>query len=440
MDEWAEVELGSLAASKNGAIAIGPFGSAMKADTYTQSGVPVIRGMNISDSRAWKGDWVFISDDFADSMPRCVVKAGDLVFPHRGSIGEVALIPQDAQSRYFLSTSLMKIELDEEKANPIFVYYFFRSRAGRSEIMKYSSQVGTPGIGQPLSSLRSFKIPVPPLSIQKSIASILGSLDDKIELNRRMNETLEGMARAIFKDWFVDFGPTRAKAEGRAPYLADDIWSLFPDQLDDEGKPESWRYGALDDIVELNPREPLKVGISAPYLDMAALPTSGPIPDVAVEREFTSGMRFRNGDTLFARITPCLENGKTAFVQSLDHHAVGWGSTEFIVLRSKPPVPPTYTYLLARDPAFRSHAIQSMTGTSGRQRARTEALASYLVFIPSEGVWSAFGALIQPMFEQIRANGEESQTLAQTRDLLLPKLMSGDIRVRDAETLAENAL
>lgn len=434
MGEWAEVELGSLAASRNGAIAIGPFGSAMKADTYTQSGVPVIRGTNISDSRAWKGEWVFISEDFADSMPRCVVKAGDLVFPHRGSIGEVALVPQDARPRYFLSTSLMKIELDEEKANPLFVYYFFRSRIGRDEIMKYSSQVGTPGIGQPLSSLRSFKVPAPPLSIQKSISSILRALDDKIDLNRRMNETLEAMARAIFRDWLIDFGPTRAKAEGRAPYLAADFWSLFPDRLDDEGKPEGWRYGALDDIVELNPREPLKAGLAAPYLDMAALPTSGPIPDVAVQREFTSGMRFRNGDTLFARITPCLENGKTAFVQSLDYNAVGWGSTEFIILRSKQPVPPAYTYLLGRDPAFRSHAIRSMTGTSGRQRARTEALASYLVSIPGHGVWSAFDTLIQPMFEQIRANGEESHTLAQTRDLLLPKLMSGEIRIRDAET------
>ena len=138
-----------------------------------------------------------------------------------------------------------------------------------------------------------------------------------------------------------------------------------------------------------------------------------------------------------ARITPCLENGKTAFIQSLTDDTVGWGSTEFIVLRAKAPVPAAVTYLLARDPAFRAHAIQSMTGTSGRQRARTEALASYPVSIPDEGVWLALAGLIEPMFDRIRANGEESRTLAQTRDLLLPKLMSGEIRVKEAEKIME---
>src|SRR6516164_2639784 len=152
MGEWPDVTLGSLAAPYDGAIAIGPFGSAMKAETYTPFGVPVIRGMNISNDRAWKGDWVFISEEFADAMSRCVVRSGTLVFPHRGSIGEVAIVPKDGHPRYFLSTSLMKIEVDDKKANPLFVYFFFRSYAGRSEILKYASQVGTPGIGQPLSS------------------------------------------------------------------------------------------------------------------------------------------------------------------------------------------------------------------------------------------------------------------------------------------------
>jgi type I restriction enzyme S subunit len=227
MTEWPLVSLGSLASSHRGSVAIGPFGSAMKADTYSLDGVPVIRGTNISDTRAWKGAWVFIPEAFADAMPRCVVRAGALVFPHHGSIGEVAIVPGDRFARYFLSTSLTKIEIDPDKADPLFVYFFFRSIAGRQEILRYASQVGTPGIGQPLESLRKLRLPLPPLAVQHSIASVLGAFDEKIDLNRRMNETLEAIARAIFKDWFVDFGPTRAKMEAKPPYMPPEIWSLF---------------------------------------------------------------------------------------------------------------------------------------------------------------------------------------------------------------------
>ena len=237
------------------------------------------------------------------------------------------------------------------------------------------------------------EVPYPSLgeTEQRAIAHVLGTLDDKIEVNRRMSETLEGMARALFKSWFVDFEPVRAKMEGRwrrgesLPGLPVEQYDLFPGRLvgSEVGEvPEGWKVRALGELVDLNPHESMTRGTVAPYLDMAALPTSGPSPEEVVLREFKSGTRFRNGDTLFARITPCLENGKTAFVQSLPEGTVGWGSTEFIVLRAIPPVPPEYTYLLARDPAFRAHAIQNMTGTSGRQRARTEALAMYPLPIP----------------------------------------------------------
>jgi type I restriction enzyme S subunit len=161
--------------------------------------------------------------------------------------------------------------------------------------------------------------------------------------------------------------------EGRAPYLAPEIWAFFPDRLDDEGKPEGWRSGTLGELVEIGPSEPLRKGEVTPYLDMAALPIHGSTSDLPILREYSLGTRFRNGDTLLARITPCLENGKTAFVQNLPDNMVGWGSTEFIVMRCNMPVPKAVSYLLAREPAFRRHAIQSMTGTSGRQRASAEA-------------------------------------------------------------------
>jgi type I restriction enzyme S subunit len=285
-------------------------------------------------------------------------------------------------------------------------------------------------------------LPVPTLSLwrQLSIASILGALDDKIELNRKMNETMEAMARAIFRDWFVDFGATRAKIDGLPSYLAPDIWALFPDQMDDEGKPEGWSVGRVSEIIDFGPHEPLKKGVVAPYLDMAAIPTKGPAPAAPILREYGSGTRFRNGDTLLARITPCLENGKTAYVENLPKDAIGWGSTEFIVMRSRPPVPSPVSYLIAREPSFRQAAIQSMTGTSGRQRANADAISEFPVALPSNPkVWTALSEILDPIFAKIRANAVESQTLAATRDLLLPKLMSGEIRVKEAERLAETA-
>ena len=334
------------------------------------------------------------------------------------------------------STEFIVIRGRPSVTNDDFAYYLTQW----DEVREYaiSQMTGTSGRQRvPVGSLDHLIVPIPPLPEQRAIAHVLGTLDDKIELNRRMNETLEAMARALFKSWFVDFESVRAKMEGRwrrgesLPGLPAEHYDLFPDRLvpSELGEiPDGWGVKALGEVVELNPRERMKKETIAPYLDMAALPTSGPSPDEAVLREFKSGTRFRNGDTLFARITPCLENGKTAFVQLLPEGEVGWGSTEFIVMRTISPVPREYTYLLARDPTFRAHAIQSMTGTSGRQRARTEDLVPYLLPSPPVAVWTQFSSMIEAAFARIESNRKEAFALAAQRDTLLPNLMSGELR------------
>ena len=216
MSERRSVVLEDIAASDRKAVAIGPFGSRMKKDLYVDAGVPVIRGTNITGSREFQGDFVYISDETADELSRANVFEGDLVFPHRGAIGEVGIVPSGEQ-RYMLSTSLMKFTCDREQADPLFLFYFFRSAKGRYELLKNASQVGTPGIARPLESLRSVELDLPSLPEQQRIAHVLGTLDDKIELNRRMNRTLEAIARAIFKSWFVDFDPVHAKAKAANP-------------------------------------------------------------------------------------------------------------------------------------------------------------------------------------------------------------------------------
>jgi type I restriction enzyme S subunit len=287
-----------------------------------------------------------------------------------------------------------------------------------------------------VGSLSGLTLDLPSLPEQRAIAHILGTLDDKIELNRRMSETLEAMARALFKSWFVDFDPVRAKMEGRDPGLPQPLADLFPDSFEDSelGEiPRGWEVKRLPELIEVNPPRALRKGEVAPYLDMANMPTRGHSPDSVIERSFASGMRFVNGDTLVARITPCLENGKTAFVDFLAPGQIGWGSTEYIVLRSKPPLPAEFAYCLARSDGFRDFAIQSMTGSSGRQRVPAESLDHYLLTSCPEPIAHAFGSIVASMFARASKASAESRTLAALRDALLPKLISGELRVKDAE-------
>jgi type I restriction enzyme S subunit len=166
---------------------------------------------------------------------------------------------------------------------------------------------------------------------------------------------------------------------------------------------------------------------------MKNLPTRGHCADEVIDRVFTSGTKFQNGDTLLARITPCLENGKTGYVDFLENGQVGWGSTEYIVLTPKAPFPPQFGYLLARSDALRSHAIQNMTGTSGRQRVPSECFDTFLLAIPPiPDVARRFGEITAPLMETIKANAEESRDLATLRDTLLPKLLSGEVSVANA--------
>lgn len=201
--------------------------------------------------------------------------------------------------------------------------------------------------------------------------------------------------------------------------------------------PVGWNVQSLTDFVAINPPRLLPKGKKAPYLEMANAPTRGPRPSKWTDRLPISGCRFRNGDTLLAKITPCLENGKTAFVDFLQADSVGWGSTEFIVLSPKQPIPPPVGYLLAREESFRAYAIQSMSGTSGRQRVQLDQLGKYKFPIATKSVLEAFGKIVDPLFASIGLNDDRAKTLAELRDTLLPRLISGKLRVPEAERLVE---
>jgi type I restriction enzyme S subunit len=318
-----------------------------------------------------------------------------------------------------------------DKADTRFLMYALQS----ADVAGYITGSTMPKLTQ--TNLDRIPIPTPPLPEQRAIAHILGTMDDKIELNRRMNETLEAMARAIFKSWFVDFDPVRAKMEGRETGLPKEIEDLFPDSFEDSelGEiPRGWGVRSTGEAFELNPSEKLPKGKNSPYLDMSAIPTQSSWPESPIYRPFVSGSKFRNGDTLFARITPCLENGKTAYIQCLGEEQVGWGSTEFIVIRPKAPFPKEFGYLLARNNAFREHAIQCMSGTSGRQRVQLNSIAAFKILRPCDQILMAFEVAIRQWFKLIKVNSELIGVLNQMRDALLPQLLSGQIRVQDASS------
>lgn len=354
----------------------------------------------------------------------------------------------------FGSTEFIVIRGRDGVTDNDYVYYLTNWQEFRH--FAVSQMTGSSGRQRvPASALENFLVPVPPLAEQRAIAHILGTLDDTIELNRRMNRTLEEMARAIFKSWFVDFDPVRAKSAvrrehptwtdeqvGRAacPKLKPEIAALFPDSFQDSelGEiPMGWSLRPLPEIMHINPTRLLPKGTLAPYLDMANMPTQGPSPDTFVMREMGSGIKFRNGDTLIARITPCLENGKTAFIDSLADGEVGWGSTEYIVFRPKGAIPPLFAYLLARTDEFRMFAIQQMTGSSGRQRVPAASLEKYRIVTPDidSPLYLNFGNIVSPMFDRIRASMLQSRTLTAFRDALLPKLLSGELQAPDAERI-----
>ncbi|SFQ83414.1 type I restriction enzyme, S subunit [Halopseudomonas formosensis] len=346
------------------------------------------------------------------------------------------------------------------------MYLYYWLKANEKKLLEMVEHTGIGAGKLDTKRLQDLEIRLPSWSEQRQIVASATAIDEKEILNSCINQTLEQMAQAIFKSWFVDFEPVKAKiaaleaggSEEDALLAAMQAISgkgeekltrlqaeqpeqyaelrataeLFPSAMQDSelGEiPEGWSVGHLSELIQFNPRRSLKKGTLAPYLDMKNVPTSGHLAEDIVLREMNSGTKFINGDSLLARITPCLENGKTAYVDFLDSDQVGWGSTEYIVMRSQEPYPESLSYFIARNRNFRQHAIQSMTGTSGRQRANAKALAELPWIIYPQEIAVAFGRIATPYLRLARSHGNESKSLSAIRDSLLPKLLSGELEI-----------
>ena len=367
-----------------------------------------------------------------------VSQFSDVVFTSKGTVGRFAFV-EATTDRFVYSPQLCYWRsLSHAAIDPRFLYYWMQSSECLDQFSYLKSQTDMADYVS-LRDQREMTILLPDTSLQTAIVSLLAPLDSRLDILQRTNELHEAIAQAIFKSWFVDFDPVQAKAEGREPEGMDaDAAALFPSTFEDSELghiPQGWTTGPITNVLSLNPTRGLKKKVTATYLDMASVPTSGPRATSWIKRDFVSGSKFINGDTLLARITPCLENGKTAYVDFLEQDEVGWGSTEFIVMATKPNVPSQFAYLLARDPEFRQYAIQSMSGTSGRQRVQVDQLAMFKIAIANDSIYRAFGTLVEPLFQRIKYSSEEQKTLADLRDTLLPRLISGKLRVPEAEAM-----
>jgi len=412
-------------------VAMGPFGSSIKVETFVPEGVPVISGQHlhgfkVDDSVGYN----FITPEHAERLKNANVQRGDVIFTHAGNIGQVAYIPDDSRyERYVISQRQFYMRCDRSKALPEFVVAFFKTPEGQHKLLANTSQVGVPSIAQPVTYLRTIEIPLPPLEEQRAIAHILGTLDDKIELNRRISETLEAIARALFQSWFVDFDPVRAKAEGRDPGLPPHLADLFPDRFEDSelGEiPEGWEVGLLDDQFDLT------MGQSPPghtYNDVG-----DGVPFYQGRTDF--GFRFpkhriyctaptrlaSKGDTLISVRAPVGDINMAA-----EDCAIGRGVAA--VRHRTGSRSYTYQFMHAKANDFRRFEAE---GTVFGAICKKDFQAMVCVVPPRELVLE-FERLVAPLDERIEIADRESRTLAALRDTLLPRLVSGELRVRDPD-------
>ena len=400
---------------------------------WTDSGIVVLRNQYIKNGKLDLTSPSFTDEEnYIFRTKRAVPKEGDIVITREAPMGEVCMIP--AGLKCCLGQRMVLLRADPQKCDSNFLLFALQSKKVQEQI-SWNEGTGSVVSNLRIPVLESLEIPSLDLETQKYIGRTLKNIDDKIELNNQMNETLEAMAGAIFKEWFFDYGPVRAKAEGCRPFgMDDEIIALFPDSFEESQFgmiPKGWKLGIVSDFFEINPKYNLKKGEIYKYVEMKDLNNLSLSISSSRDREFSSGSRFSQGDTLVARISPCLENGKIGFVDFMKEGEVGWGSTEFVILRSKALIPFYASYLLAVQVSYRAYLAKAMQGTSGRQRTPDVAFSNYEIVLPDPThiIWKSFDFIVSDLFQKIKNNFDETKILIETRELLLPRLISGEVEL-----------
>ncbi|NHN37085.1 restriction endonuclease subunit S [Pseudomaricurvus alcaniphilus] len=401
---WSQVSVDSITVDS-------AFGPRFSGACYTEEGnVATLRTTDLSVDGVISLETMPEANVEEEKFSNHYLQVGDLVISRSGRIGTTAIF-NGYHKPVLPGAFLIRFRLDTSKASPLFYRYFFNSVEGQQLLHSVARGAAQQNIN--ITNVRNLFIPLPPLETQELIAEILSCYSDLIENNHRRIQLLEESARLLYQEWFV--------------YLR------FPghEQVKiTDGVPEGWEPTLVPDVIDVNPRTPVEKGKEIWYVPMSSLSETAMTANTAdfERRTKHTNVKFKKNDVLLARITPCLENGKTGYAYFLAEDEVACGSTEFIVLRGNR-IPSEFVYCLARSYPFRENAIKSMTGSSGRQRVQNSCFDKYAVPLPPKSILDEFVQVVQNNFDQIRNLMAQNAKLAQARDLLLPKLMSGELTV-----------
>jgi type I restriction enzyme, S subunit len=391
-------------------------------------GIPLVTAKVVKGGRILTPDEFIAVEDYDAWMRRGIPKAGDVVITTEAPLGEVA---QLGSERVALAQRLIALRGKEELLDNDFLKFLMQSDNVQEQLRARAS--GTTVLGIKQSELRRILLALPPITEQRAIARILGTFDEKIELNRRMGETMEAMARALFKSWFVDFDPVRAKAEGRDPGLPQALADLFPDSFEDSelGEiPKGWTACTLDTLTSLNPEAWSKhtKPASIKYVDLANTKW-GRIEEITLHTREDAPSRaqrvLRPSDTIVGTVRP--GNGSYALISETGLTA----STGFAVLRPRHDEYTEFAYLAVTAPES-IEWLSNLADGGAYPAVRPEVVSAIRTIQPSGDVMEAFSRAVRPLLSKSAANEGEARTLLELRDTLLPKLISGEIRVRNA--------
>ncbi|TWT73863.1 restriction endonuclease subunit S [Allorhodopirellula solitaria] len=445
-DHWEATTLGEICDRGGGNIQTGPFGSQLHASDYVPVGIPSIMPVNIGKNRLVEDDIKRITEEDAERLSKHRVVPGDIIYSRRGDVERRALVREE-QRGWLCGTGCMKVRLGSGVANPKFASFYLDHPQVREWIVQHAVGATMPNLNTGI--MRAIPFALPPMNEQKAIAHILGTLDAKIELNRRMNETLESMARAIFKSWFVDFDPVRAKMDGRQPTGMDaDTASLFPDSFEDvDGLlvPSGWRKITVSDISEGlydGPHAtPEKSDAGPVFLGIKNL--TGTKVDLSEIRHiseedwprWTKRIEPKHGDIVFTYEATL---GYFAIIPPNLRCCLG---RRLALIRPKPETRLRHFvfHSFTSDPFLvylDAHAIHGATVN----RVPLSEFPNYPLLWPSKELVSRFEDLTEPIWNRIHANDRLSAILASLRDMLLPKLLSGELRVGDAMKQVDDAM
>lgn len=394
MEEWKEYKVADIIED----ISMGPFGSNIKRDNYVNSGVPYLNGSNLSSYKLNEASFNYVSEEKANSLGRCVAKRGDIIVTHRGTIGQISFIPNDSKyEKYLTGNSQFRLTVKDKIIRPDFLVYFFHTRMGQHRLLVNASQVGVPALARPTSTFKEVLVPVPEMEVQNKIMDILLTLDDKIEVNRRINDNLEQQAQALFKSWFVDFEPFK---DGE--FVESELGMI----------PKGWRVGKLGELCQFKRGKGL--------LSKDAFP--GDVPVVAGGLEPSC---YHNRSNTKAPVVTVSGSGANAGFMRMYFKEV-WASDCSFIDISCPHLLFVYSFL-----SINRRLLKHAQTGAVQPHVKPADIHDFDIVIPPSVFIDRFQSTISDVIKLKGNNEEESSRLSSLRDTLLPRLMSGELKIND---------